>query len=89
MNKRDRARMDRALSRAPAVGKCVLAPTRAALAKMLRLRGEHARMCVSVNRASFSINRTEQLERQLAALRCDADLKIEAYKARIAELEQR
>lgn len=64
MNKRDRAKMDRALSRAPAVGTCPLAPPRAALVALVErwdvVFDERQRINAAIVRASVELGEMER-----------------------------
>ena len=84
MNKRDRLKMDRALSRAPAIGKCPLAPPRNVLWRIRQRDGDYKRMANAVHKASIEANtwflkeedfrmRIAYLEKKLATLDHAAD----------------
>ena len=84
MNKRDRLRMDRALSRAPEIGKAPLAPPRSVLWRVRQRDERYQRMSKAVNDASIEAGkwflkeedlrmRIAYLEKKLATLDHPAD----------------
>ena len=75
MNKRDKAKLDRALSRAPEIGKCPLAPPKSVLASINRRYAEYQRMSKAVGNASIELN---------SKWRSDED-----YRMRISHLEKK
>ena len=75
MNKRDRTKLTRALSRAPEIGKCPLAPPQSVLARIKRKHADYQRMSKAVGEASIELN--------------SKWLSDEDYRMRIAYLEKK
>jgi hypothetical protein len=75
VNKRNRLKMDRALARAPEIGKSPLAPPRSVLGRIKRRNTEYQRMSEAVGNASVELNNKWLTE--------------EDYRMRIAYLEKK